>query len=78
MKDFPFAAIGFDLDGTLIDTQGDLGVAVNHTLALIGRDPVPLESVDTLIGGGSRLMLQRALLETGGPIPDDEFDALYP
>ncbi|KPL66982.1 phosphoglycolate phosphatase [Erythrobacter sp. SG61-1L] len=78
MTTVPFAAIGFDLDGTLVDTQGDLGVAVNHALALIGRAPVPLESVESLIGGGSRLMLKRALDQTGGQIPDEEFEELYP
>jgi phosphoglycolate phosphatase len=77
MTGFPFQIVGFDLDGTLVDTQGDLGVAVNHALGLIGRDPVPLESVKSLIGGGSRLMLRRALERTGGDLPDAEFVPLY-
>ncbi|MBO9499417.1 MAG: phosphoglycolate phosphatase [Novosphingobium sp.] len=77
MSTFPFRIVGFDLDGTLVDTQGDLGVAVNHALVLIGRDPVPPESVRSLIGGGSRLMLKRALERTGGDIPDAEFVPLY-
>lgn len=78
MSDFPFAMVGFDLDGTLVDTQGDLGVAVNHALSLIGRPGVSPEATRRLIGGGSRRMLQRALEETGGALPDAEFDALYP
>jgi phosphoglycolate phosphatase len=78
MSDFPFSTIGFDLDGTLVDTQGDLGVAVNHALSLIGRPAVSPETTRRLIGGGSRRMLQRALEETGGGLPDAEFDALYP
>lgn len=77
MTGFPFQIVGFDLDGTLVDTQGDLGVAVNHALGLIGRDPVPPESVQSLIGGGSRLMLRRALERTGGELPDAEFVPLY-
>lgn len=77
MSEFPFQIVGFDLDGTLVDTQGDLGVAVNHALGLIGRDPVPSEAVQSLIGGGSRLMLRRALDLTGGPLPDSDFVPLY-
>lgn len=61
-----FATIGFDLDGTLLDTSGDLGAAVNHALALAGREPVLHEAVSGLIGGGARLMLSRALALTGG------------
>jgi phosphoglycolate phosphatase len=66
-----FATIGFDLDGTLLDTSGDLGAAVNHALSLIDRPPVPHEAVMGLIGGGARLMLSRALTLTGG---DDGLD----
>ena len=35
--DFPFAIVGFDLDGTLVDTAGDLTAAVNHALGLAAR-----------------------------------------
>jgi phosphoglycolate phosphatase len=78
MSAFPFAMVGFDLDGTLVDTQGDLGVALNHALGLIGRPAIPIDRVERLIGGGTRRMLTRALEETGGPLPDAEFTALYP
>ena len=61
-----FKIVGFDLDGTLLDTSGDLGAAVNHALTLIDRPPVPREAVMGLIGGGARLMLSRALALTGG------------
>jgi phosphoglycolate phosphatase len=77
MSDFPFAIVGFDLDGTLVDSNRDLGPAINHALSIGGRPGVPPESVRQLIGGGSRLMFERALQITGGPLPDDEFEALY-
>ena len=62
----PFDIVGFDLDGTLLDTSRDLGNALNHALGTIGRPEVPYEQVRNLIGGGSGLMLRRALALTGG------------
>ena len=73
MRDFPFDVVGFDLDGTLIDTHEDLAAAVNHALALTGRKPVPAGDVRKLVGGGARLMLERALTLTGG-VPDEVDD----
>ena len=78
MSEFPFSMVGFDLDGTLVDTKGDLGVAINHTLALIDRPPVPADAVISLIGGGSRRMLMRALERSGGMVADAQFEELYP
>ena len=72
----PFQIVGFDLDGTLLDTSRDLGAAVNHALAVIGRAPVPLNEVAGLIGGGARLMLSRALALTGGDQGIDQ-DGLF-
>jgi phosphoglycolate phosphatase len=40
MTNFPFQAVGFDLDGTLLDTHEDLGAAVNHALEMGGFTPV--------------------------------------
>jgi phosphoglycolate phosphatase len=77
MADFPFAIVGFDLDGTLVDSNRDLGPAINHALAIGGRAGVPPEAVRQLIGGGSRLMFERALQITGGPLAEPEFEALY-
>lgn len=71
----PFDIVGFDLDGTLLDTAADLGHALNHALASIGRPAVPQDQVSNLIGGGSALMLRRALTLTGGDAGID-FDAL--
>lgn len=76
MTDFPFNAVGFDLDGTLLDTFRDLGAAVNHALELGGFDPVPVDSSKDLIGGGAKIMLARAVEEQGG-MPEDDFRNLY-
>ncbi len=76
MTKFPFDIIGFDLDGTLVDTSGDLTAAVNHVLASVGRPSLTLDTVKQHIGGGAKLMLQQGLEATGG-IPDDDFKPLY-
>lgn len=76
MKTFPFDIVGFDLDGTLIDTSGDLTAAVNHVLENVGRPPLSSDTVKQHIGGGAKLMLQQGLEATGG-IPDGDFKPLY-
>ncbi len=66
MTTFPFEIVGFDLDGTLLDTAWDLGNALNHALTLAGRAPVQLDSVRQYIGGGAAQMLRNALIAGGG------------
>lgn len=66
MKKIPFDIVGFDLDGTLLDTSGDLAAAVNHTLQIIGRPAFTVDEVKLLVGNGARTMLQRGLERTGG------------
>lgn len=80
MNDFPFTAVGFDLDGTLLDTFRDLGEAVNHALALGAYAPVPVDSSKDLIGGGAKMMLAQAVQDQGGipgGLEGDDFRALY-
>jgi phosphoglycolate phosphatase len=76
MSDFPFDILGFDLDGTLLDTSGDLTAAVNHALAFAGRPVLQVEQVKTMIGGGAKHMLMQGLEATGGCRPE-EFDGFY-
>lgn len=66
MADFPFDVVGFDLDGTLLDTSGDLAAAVNHALGSVGRAPLPVERIKPMIGGGARHMLAQGMAATGG------------
>lgn len=73
----PFAIVGFDLDGTLIDTSGDLTAAVNHALASIGRPPLTVAEVKPMIGGGARHMLAQGLAKSGG-CEDATLDLLHP
>jgi phosphoglycolate phosphatase len=53
----------FDLDGTLVDSVGDLARAVNDALARLapGAETLPLESVRAFIGNGARKLMTRSL-----------------
>jgi phosphoglycolate phosphatase len=76
MTHFSFDIVGFDLDGTFLDTSGDLTAAVNDTLAFAGRPILTVEQVKPMIGGGAKHMLTLGLEATGGSEPD-EFRTLY-
>ena len=72
----PFAIVGFDLDGTLLDTSAELAASVNHTLASLGRDPLPRERVLANVGLGARTMLTKGVLAAGGT--EEEAKAALP
>ncbi|MGB3796496.1 MAG: HAD-IA family hydrolase [Alteraurantiacibacter sp.] len=76
MANFPFDIVLFDLDGTLVDSNLDLGPAINHALALEGREQLPLSEVRKLIGGGAVPMLERGLEQTGGKVSPARFEVL--
>ncbi|MBL0767403.1 HAD-IA family hydrolase [Sphingopyxis sp. DHUNG17] len=76
MHDFPFRIVGFDLDGTVVDTAGDITAALNHALALAGREPLAEAQVRPMIGLGTAHLLEQGLVATGG-IPDGGARHLY-
>jgi phosphoglycolate phosphatase len=69
--------IVFDLDGTLIDTAPDLIDALNFTLAAHALPTVPYAQARSLIGGGARGMIERALILEGRSATTTDVDALY-
>jgi phosphoglycolate phosphatase len=69
--------IVFDLDGTLIDTAPDLIDTLNLILAREGLPVVPFERARNLIGGGAKVMIERALNAEGRACPTSELDRLY-
>ena len=77
MTPLPFDIVGFDLDGTLLDSHGDLTHAVNHALEMEGRPRVAAAEVREMVGGGARKMLGRALEATGGKVDDARFEELH-
>lgn len=72
----PFPIVGFDLDGTLLDTSADLAAAVNHALANADRPTLTVDEIKPMIGGGARHMLAQGMARTGG-CTDAELDVLH-
>ncbi|WP_199520050.1 phosphoglycolate phosphatase [Fulvimarina endophytica] len=69
-------AVLFDLDGTLIDSIPDIQEALNDALAERDIDPFDRASVRVMVGGGTGILLERALLRRGVSIEDTERDRL--
>ena len=71
-----FAVVGFDLDGTLLDTAPDIAHALNHALQAAGRPALALDEVRPMIGGGAKKLLATAL-GGGERVPAGELEPLY-
>lgn len=73
-----FRTVGFDLDGTLIDSAPDITAALNHALQLAGLPTLAFEQVRPMIGGGAKRLLAKALAgATGERVPAERLDPLY-
>jgi len=51
----------FDLDGTLLDTLGDLAVSVNYALRTHGLPEHSIDDVRRFVGNGVRKLMERAV-----------------
>ena len=77
-----FAAIIFDLDGTLVDSAPDLCGVVNDMLQQHGRVVLDMDDIRKMVGDGAAKLIERGFGATGGlpaPLPDltREFIRLY-
>ena len=70
-------ALLFDLDGTLIDTAPEIALALNRTLAWMGRPEADPEAVRGWIGDGARALLDKALGEPSSDAVWDHFAYEY-
>jgi phosphoglycolate phosphatase len=74
-------AVVFDLDGTLIESRGDIAAACNHALEACGRSALPIEIIRTYVGDGARMLIARAFeLSPEAPEVDralEDFHAYY-
>ena len=53
----------FDLDGTLLDTLGDLAASVNYALRFHGLPEHSIDDVRRFVGNGVRRLMERAVPE---------------
>lgn len=51
----------FDMDGTLVNTIDTIAYFGNTTLEKFGIEPIPTENYKTLVGNGSRVLIERML-----------------
>lgn len=58
-----YLAVLFDLDGTLLDTLGDLADSVNAALTSLGHPTHPVDAYKTFVGNGMEMLMRRALPE---------------
>lgn len=71
-------AVLFDMDGTLLDTLGDLHAAVNHVLAQFGYPLRTVEEVCRFVGNGAGRLIHLAVPEGAPEAPVlAAFDAYY-
>lgn len=62
--------IAFDLDGTLVETVGDIHAALNRVLAAEGLPAATLEDIRNFVGQGARALIIRCCA-VHGIHPDD-------
>ena len=82
MASHSIRAVIFDLDGTLVDSAGEIGLALERTFVDLGLHPLGGNAVEALIGRGVRSLLERALAQAGAAGIDlnaavERFEAHY-
>ena len=68
-----FAHLIFDLDGTLVDTKADLAAAANHMLRELNLPLLSVAQVESFIGLGARVLIERALGQERAHLVADGF-----
>jgi phosphoglycolate phosphatase len=71
-----FDTVIYDLDGTLIDSARDMGVAVSRVLADHGLPPISDDDARIFMGEGSKITMRRAFAKAGRTLDEAELSAV--
>ena len=67
----------FDLDGTLIDSAEDIAHSVNELREQMDRPPLPLEVIESYVGNGVRVLLERSFGDGNVAALEDAYLPIY-
>ena len=65
----PLKAVLLDLDGTLLDTAGDIATAANMMRASLGFAPLDAALIRTFVGKGIANLVSKSLKDAVGEVP---------
>ena len=71
-----FKSVIFDLDGTLVDSAPDIAEAANAAFAPLGVPAFPVDDIKAMIGGGSAVLIERAVKAAGLPATPESHAAI--
>ncbi len=63
--------VSFDLDGTLVDTAGEIAEAANRAIAEFGLPRQPVAELTLLIGHGAHALMRQLLARLGAAVDAD-------
>lgn len=72
-----FTTYIFDLDGTLLDTLGDLAASTNYALRQFGFPEHTIDDIRRFVGNGVRRLMERAVPAGVGPTQFEEVLATF-
>ena len=67
------AVVVFDMDGTLIDSVGDIAAAINRMRASYGLSALTRDAVVGMVGSGARVLVAKATADASGLDQDEAF-----
>ncbi|MBV1702486.1 MAG: phosphoglycolate phosphatase [Hyphomicrobiales bacterium] len=67
----------FDLDGTIVETSGDLVGALNHVMGVEKLPAVPLADARHMVGHGARKLIERGLSAHGKTVSAPRMEELF-